>query len=32
MTRNSHQMIGSAANATSSHGETKAKEPSANIT
>ena len=31
VTRNSHQMIGSAANATSSHGETKAREPSANI-
>src|ERR1700751_503698 len=29
VTRNSHQMIGSAANATSSHGETKAREPSA---
>src|SRR5215831_16313191 len=31
VTRNSHQMIGSAANATSSHGETKAREPSASI-
>jgi hypothetical protein len=31
VTRNSHQMIGSAAKATSSHGETKAREPSASI-
>ena len=31
VTRNSHQMIGSAAKPTSSHGETKAREPSASI-
>ncbi len=31
VTRNNHQMIGSAANATSSHGETKARGPSASI-
>src|SRR5215468_5667540 len=31
VTRNSHQMIGSPANATSSHGETKARDPSASI-
>ena len=31
VTRSSHQMIGSAASATSSHGEAKAREPSASI-
>ena len=31
VTRSSHQMIGSAASATSSHGETKAREPSASM-